>query len=41
VARARDLAAELHQEALRSLEQLPHGGARLGDIAGFIFHRDF
>ena len=41
VERARSLATELHQEALGVLGRLPHNGARLGDIAGFIFHRDF
>jgi farnesyl diphosphate synthase len=41
VVRARDLAEELHQDALHVLKQLPQGGARLGDIAGFIFNRDF
>jgi farnesyl diphosphate synthase len=39
--RTRELAAELHQEAVGVLAQLPNGGARLGDIAGFIFQRDF
>ena len=41
VVRARDLAKELHQDALEVVKQLPQGGARLGDIAGFIFNRDF
>ena len=41
VVRARELAKELHQDALDVLKQLPQGGARLGDIAGFIFNRDF
>lgn len=39
--RARELATELHHEALAVLAHLPNGGARLGDIAGFIFRRDF
>ncbi len=39
--RARELANELHQEALGVLGQLPDRGARLGDIADFIFRRDF
>ena len=39
--RTRELATELHQEALGVLGQLPGGGARLGDIAGFIFQRNF
>lgn len=41
LARVRELVTELHQEALRALGQLPNGGERLGDVAGFIFHRDF
>ena len=32
---------ELYDEALAVLEQLPQHGGRLGDIARFIFHREF
>jgi farnesyl diphosphate synthase len=41
VDRSRKLASELYDEALAVLEQLPQGGGRLGDIARFIFHREF
>ena len=41
VERARQLAAELYGEALGILDHLPQGGARLRDIARFIFHREF
>ena len=41
VERSRKLAGELYDEALAVLEQLPQGGGRLGDIARFIFHREF
>jgi farnesyl diphosphate synthase len=39
--RSRDLAQELCDNAMRTLDQLPAGGARLRDIAHFIFHRKF
>ena len=41
VDRSRKLASELYDEALAVLEQLPQGGGRLGDIARFIFYREF
>jgi farnesyl diphosphate synthase len=39
--RSRELAKELCDEAMRALDPLPAGGARLRDIAHFIFHRKF
>jgi farnesyl diphosphate synthase len=39
--RSRDLAQELCDNAMRTLDTLPAGGARLRDIAHFIFHRKF
>lgn len=39
--RSRDLAQELCDDAMRALDHLPAGGARLRDIAHFIFHRKF
>lgn len=39
--RARELAQELCDDAILALDQLPAGGARLRDIAHFIFHRKF
>lgn len=39
--RSRELAQELCADALRALDHLPAGGARLRDIAHFIFHRKF
>ena len=41
VERSRKLAGELYDDALAALEQLPRGGGRLGDIARFIFLREF
>jgi len=41
VERSRQLAAELYGEVLGILDHLPQGGARLRDIARFIFHREF
>ncbi len=41
VERSRELAGEMYVEALQVLDQLPHGGARLRDMARFIFHREF
>ncbi len=40
-ARSRDLALELCDDAMGALDHLPAGGARLRDIAHFIFHRKF
>ena len=37
----RRLADELYREALQCLEHMPQAGARLGEIAGFIFQREF
>lgn len=39
--RSRELAQELYDDAMRALDNLPAGGARLRDIAHFIFHRKF
>ena len=39
--RSRDLAQELCDNSMRALDRLPAGGARLRDIADFIFHRKF
>ena len=39
--RSRDLAQELYDDATCALDHLPAGGARLRDIAHFIFHRKF
>ncbi len=41
IERSRKLTSELYDEALTVLEKLPKGGGRLGDIARFIFHREF
>ena len=41
VAQSRTLATEMYDEALTVLDLLPQGGARLRDIAQFIFHREF
>jgi len=38
---SRDLAQELCDDAMSALDNLPAGGARLRDIAHFIFHRKF
>lgn len=39
--RSRELAQELCDDAMRALDQLPAGGARLRNLAHFIFHRKF
>jgi len=41
VEQSRTLAAEMYDESLAVLDLLPQGGARLRDIARFIFHREF
>lgn len=38
---SRTLATEMYGESLAVLDSLPQGGARLRDIARFIFHREF
>jgi len=41
VEQSRTLADEMFDESLAALDLLPQGGARLRDIARFIFHREF
>ena len=41
IEQSRTLAAEMYDESLAVLDLLPQGGARLREIAGFIFHREF
>jgi farnesyl diphosphate synthase len=41
VEQSRTLVAEMYDESLAVLDSLPQGGARLREIARFIFHREF
>lgn len=41
IEQSRALANEMYDESLKVLDMLPRGGARLRDIARFIFHREF
>lgn len=41
IERTREMAAELHKDALQALDRLPGGGKRLREIADFIVNRKF
>jgi len=41
IEQAKNLAAELRDDALRALDALPRGGARLRELAEFIVQRKF